>query len=614
MSGRQEKASFRFSVRARLGLLVSGVIVVFSIALLLAYSTLLELRSSWRDHQTSVASRQRHLADIHTPLGFGGLIHDFKNYVNRGGQVRGEVYLRRVLTHGAAIIAAISRYGQIPGLSAEERLALNTVRQTVNAYISRTRDVNEMISDGESVGAIDAVVRYDDTPALAALASLRNVQAKMTQARSALVERRVVRGTSAAITGFIVALLIALALGIAVTRSISATERARDAALVAAQQAVIAKEEFLATMSHEIRTPMNGVLGMAELLMDMGLNDQQKEAVDTIHRSGAVLSSLINDILDYSKLEAGRLAVESIPFDIELLVDDIVRSFKAKAANNKTELQCNYAPALTRRYVGDPGRIRQILTNLVGNAIKFSQGREVVVAVDGKEEGGKTRLSVSVRDHGIGISAERLGLIFDPFTQADSSTTREYGGTGLGLSISKRIAEAMGGEISVTSELGKGSEFCFVVSLPQERMQPTADSDRVAVETEPNESLSSWRVLVVEDNSVNQRIACLMLKKLGCQIDTAINGKEAVEKFQMGKYDVVFMDCQMPVMDGFEATQRIRAGESGHVPIVATTANAMPGDAQKCLDAGMDDYISKPVSVDKFKQALAKWGRKDVQT
>ena len=526
-------------------------------------------------------------------------------------------------------------------------------------------------------------------------------------------------------------------------RSQEALVRAKETA----ESANRAKSEFLANMSHEVRTPMTGVLGMTGLLLDMELTDEQREFVRIIQSSGESLLTIINDILDFSRIEAGRLTIDPLAFDLTAAIDEVVALVSERTDAMGIELIVRYAPDAPRRLIGDAGRIRQVLTNLVGNAIKFTHEGHVFINVDmvaGDRE--SARLCISVEDTGIGIEAEKLERVFDKFTQADGSITRRFGGTGLGLAISKQLVELMGGEISADSSVGTGSTFSFTLTLPLDKEAPievsvagnlknvrvlvlhrhdkmrdvlteqigacgarttglatgaaavselhaageagepygiavvqqdipdmTAEAFATVVKGDPtlrdtilvmlttlgqqgdaerlraagfdayltrpsrpsqlpdvlsavwnvkqngvrevfvtrhtiSESLANeaaatvvpvrGRVLVAEDNPVNQRAAARMLEVLGCTVDVATNGREALEKFEANDYDLVLMDCQMPEMDGYEATREIRRRESqsgSHTTIVAMTAHALPGDREKCFEAGMNDFVAKPI-------------------
>jgi PAS domain S-box-containing protein len=377
----------------------------------------------------------------------------------------------------------------------------------------------------------------------------------------------------------------------------------------AASAANRAKSAFLANMSHEIRTPMNGVVGMAQLLAEESGPGSQQEYAQTILRSADALLVLLDDMLDFSKIEAGKLELDDIDFDPRVLLDDTIKLLSGKALDKGLSLRLQVEPEVPDALCGDPGRLRQIFTNLIGNAIKFTEEGEVsvVVAVASANQKG-IELHASVRDTGIGISPEAQERLFEPFTQADVSTTRRFGGTGLGLTISKQLVGLMGGQIGVESELSVGSTFWFTACFR------LGNEERVRAESGGRSSVGesrsfNLRVLLAEDNPVNQKVATAMLERIGAEVDVAADGVEALEALGRTRYDVVLMDCQMPRLDGYAAVRRLRAGESGAldpgVPVIALTAHALAGDREKSLAAGMDDHLSKPLKLDQLEQALA---------
>lgn len=432
--------------------------------------------------------------------------------------------------------------------------------------------------------------------------------------------------------------------------SLLAAKREAEELAQAARRANKAKGEFLAMMSHEIRTPMNGVIGFTNLLLETPLPDEQRRFANIIKHSGEALMNIINDILDYSKMEAGKLSLESRWFQLEDLAREVVELMEPKAAEQRIGLKLQVEPNLTTELYLDAGRIRQVLLNLVGNGIKFTKEGSVTLEIaratpanlpagfvpPSNEEG---HLLIQVKDTGIGIPPAAQATLFQMFNQVDASTSRRFGGTGLGLAISRRLVEMMQGAMGVQSTTGQGSQFYFTLPLPT---QAQLEAPRAAVPTPPPGSLEppppeipgigtpgsrkpKMRLLLAEDNRTNQVLAVHLLEKLGFKVDVAVDGVQAVQAFEQEHYDAILMDCQMPELDGFEATLQIRrleairhprdtakpqaetAATPRRVPIIALTANAIKGDRERCLAAGMDDYLTKPIRSEELRATLVRW-------
>jgi two-component system, sensor histidine kinase len=377
-----------------------------------------------------------------------------------------------------------------------------------------------------------------------------------------------------------------------------------------AEEGSRAKSEFLANMSHEIRTPMNGITGMTELALGTDLTAEQRDYLNTVRTSTDSLLTVLNDILDFSKIEAGKLDLDTISFNLRQRIENTVKLAAVPAHRKGLDVHCDISPDVPEFVVGDPVRLGQILLNLMGNAVKFTEhgGVTVEVSVLASVLTSKTRevaIEFAVRDTGIGIPLNKQQTIFEAFSQADGSTTRRFGGTGLGLSISARLVALMGGKLQVESREGKGSCFRFLahMQVDNRRVQVAATAPSALPPHFPHE----LRVLLVEDNAVNQKVAVHILQKHGHRVTVAGNGREAMEALLRDRFDVVLMDVQMPEMNGFEATAAIRRSERGtnrHVPVIAMTAHAMKGDREQCLEAGMDAYLTKPIRVQELLEAL----------
>ena len=396
------------------------------------------------------------------------------------------------------------------------------------------------------------------------------------------------------------------AYGLDITSDV-ALRRAKEAA----EESARAKGIFLATMSHELRTPMNGVLGCTQLLKDTSLTDQQRELIETMYRSAEALLTLVNDILDFSKIEAGKMTLEVADVNLRALICDVTTLTEGLASQKGLTVSVQIDPDVPEEFRGDPVRLRQILFNLVGNAIKFTERGRVTVRVSLKQERTEGSDSVvlqwRIQDTGIGMTPEQQSRLFQAYAQADASTTRKFGGTGLGLMICHQLVHLMGGAITVESTAGQGSTFVYTTNLLPAIHRDASASSLGTDQRSMGEQVGPLRILVADDNEINQVVACKFLQKLGCHVEVARTGREAVEAIARTAYDVVLMDCEMPEMDGYEATREVRRREEGtpsHLLIMALTGHASDEDAQKCHQAGMDKVMTKPLTLPTLRLSL----------
>jgi len=384
-------------------------------------------------------------------------------------------------------------------------------------------------------------------------------------------------------------------------------------ARAAALDAVQAKSDFLSHMSHEIRTPMNGVIGMVQLLFETSLSEEQQSYAELAQASGRTLLALIDDILDLAKIEAGKMTIESLDFDLRRTVDEFSGIWRIQASAKELTFRSRVTTETPRFVRGDPNRLRQVLNNLVSNAVKFTPRGDVALHVERVgEEDGKATVRFAVTDTGIGIPPDRAAALFSPFVQAEVSTTRKYGGTGLGLAISKQLVEMMGGRIGIESREGEGSTFWFTAVFETRPAPASASAEAAPARLRKPAAVPAGgehqaRILVADDNATNQAVLLAQLRKLGYRADAAANGAEALEALRRGAYGLVLMDCEMPVMDGYEATRRVRASGDRRLPIIAVTASVMPSDRARCMSEGMNDFLAKPVDMRCLAEMLAKW-------
>ncbi len=395
------------------------------------------------------------------------------------------------------------------------------------------------------------------------------------------------------------------------TELISTQKNELEIALKDAMMAAEVKNEFLSMMSHEIRTPLNGIIGLSEVMAgDRNLDSKHKEMIETVRECGKSLQIIVNDLLDFSKIESGKIELEEIDFDLNSCLVSSLKIFENLALKKNIKMELKMATDMPIFVRGDLNRIRQVFVNLMSNSLKFTEQGQIVITVNSEKKSADLfEFHFSISDTGIGISKNNFSKLFQVFSQVDASMARQYGGTGLGLAICKKLCRLMGGDIQVESEVGKGSIFTFNIPLMLSLAKPQQILAKPLEDQAEKSTEKPIRILIAEDNLVNQQVLLAYLSKIGSfKIEARVNGQEILEEFQKNQYDLIFMDCQMPKMDGYEATRRIRQLETfRRIPIIAITAHALKGDSEACFQAGMDDYLSKPVLPESLLQVMEKW-------
>jgi len=518
----------------------------------------------------------------------GGYVSSMRSRLRRS-----EAYYRAILETAADAICITSRDGHIQyaNPAAVEMFGLETARLADSSLV-------QLLAEPESASANSALIRYFNSLTTQTKAAWRETEMHFKHASGRNFPAEV---SATELTVDNQRALLFFFHDITARKN---TENALLAAKAAAEASNRAKTRFLANMSHEIRTPMNGIIGMARILEYEPLNDKGREYVQTIQASGNTLLNVVNGILDFANIESGKISLAKSAFDPAAAARDVLGWFEGALRTKNLQVKCNIAPNLPPMVTGDSMRLQQLLSTLLANAVKFTDLGEVELRVVCDDRPGNLRFEV--RDTGIGIAADKLDFIFDAFAQADDSLTRRFGGTGLGLTIARRLARLMGGEIGVRSEPEAGSQFW--VSLPL----PEASNTRLAAPVTQGVPLFEGKsALLVEDDAVNARIAQVLLTKRGIKVTHAVDGARAVVAHSDAVFDIVLMDCQMPVMDGFEATRHMRAVERErnmrHTPIVALTAHAFEGYRDECIASGMDDYLAKPFTITDFDAMLHRW-------
>ena len=618
--------------------LLGALSVVVVVVVALVYENRVE--RAWREHDEGYLAKSSAMENLVSLLGYNGMIHNFKNYLLRGTPT----YARRFQESANLAHAAIDRYSAFPLTEAEDE-ALEDVRVMVASYEASFDDIYNLDITPKRR---DELANIDDTKFAAAIVTMRSQLVN----ELALTKQQLGTVTLLARAGILISGAIALGVTLMLGGFVSVRQGRRidahadelRASLIERDAANAAKSAFLANMSHEIRTPMTAIMGYTDLITDEISAPSDQDALfdytRTIKGSGEYLLAIINDILDLTKIDAGKMTVEEIPVSPVWVMNEVISLMQVRASGKNVTLDVEYLTPIPESILSDPVRLRQIMMNLVGNALKFTEIGGVTVRVAYSERSHEMRFEIV--DTGIGIEPEKIDRLFEAFTQADVSTTRKHGGTGLGLQISRRLAEMLGGSITVESTPGKGSTFTLTLRLKEDHSSTIITPEEIAVCSkflsvdgdglDPDNALSmadrvyrrgeplkGVRILLAEDGTDNRRLITHHLSKAGAEVAVVENGKLAVEYFSVGRRfdgklledlpaDLILTDMQMPELDGYSAARALRS-KGCKLPIIALTAHAMSHDRQRCLDAGCDDYLSKPIDRARLVSTCVRWSR-----
>lgn len=555
------------------------------------------IKYQWITYLKNVDSKGLLYADLKDTLGYGGAHHAFKNYILRGD----ESYSNIADNSLSEAISILDKIEINPTLTDEEFFHVKNIYATVKEYKEQIEIARELKLRGASIKEVDAQVKVDDTNAVNGFQWLNENQEKLKKEFSAKIENSEKEAKTTLIIGLLFSTIIVFYLTYYTSRKLVEAK-------IKAESIANLKSNFLANMSHEIRTPLNGIIGFTGILSDIKLSTEAKEQVRYIRECGESLAAIINDILDFSKISAGKLSVMKSNFNVKNCVLSTIHIFDHITTSRGIELKINIDDNIPDIIAGDSLRLKQVLTNLIGNAVKFTEEGSIEVNVDLVERDNKyIKLKFRIKDTGIGISEEAQSRLFYSFEQADVSTSRKYGGTGLGLTISKNLIEAMGGEIEVLSTEGEGAEFIFsITAFNPIDIGEVSTVQKISITERSSES---FKILVAEDNKVNQLLVKKLLQKLGyTNFKIVDNGKLAIEALNEEDFDLILMDIQMPVMDGYEATSTILKYWTGEKrPLIyALSANVMEEDKKKASEVGFDGYIEKPIDIDEFSVVLDK--------